>query len=96
MGLDDTRIQEFLAAKEVACGPVVHEREAADGAVGPDHGRDLELVVELVGALWVGDLVLRAEDRGRVREVEGEVVAPERREVAADRGILFLFLPVVP
>ena len=37
-------------ALEIACRPVVHDREASDLAVRTDHGSELELVVELLDA----------------------------------------------
>src|SRR5205085_1109248 len=55
-----------LGALEVARRPVVHHGEAGDPALGADDRRHLELVVELPRALRVRDLVLGAEDRGRV------------------------------
>src|SRR5881392_2350185 len=57
-----------LLALEIARGPVVHDREAADRAVRPDHRRHLQLVVESLRALGVGDLLVGPEDRGRVGE----------------------------
>jgi hypothetical protein len=43
-----------LGALEVACRPVVHDREAADLAALADHDRRLELVVELVRPVGYG------------------------------------------
>src|SRR5437667_7947678 len=37
-----------LLALKIARGPVVHDREPADGPLRADHRRDLELVVELL------------------------------------------------
>src|SRR5204862_3926512 len=51
-------------------------REPADLAAGADHGRDLELVVELLGADGVWNLVVGPEDRRGVGEVEDRDFVP--------------------
>src|SRR5205807_3228857 len=74
-----------LLPLQVARRPVVHDREAADAAFGADDRRDLELVVELVRLRRLRDLVARAVDRGRVREVEDRDLVPLGRHVEAAR-----------
>src|SRR5215216_6482189 len=65
-----------LLALEVARRPVVHHGEAADRLIGADDRRDLELVVQLLGAFRVRNLRLRPVDRIRVREVEDGLSVP--------------------
>src|SRR5262249_16915257 len=74
-----------LLTLEVARRPVVHDREAADRALSADDNGDLELVVELLGPGRVGDLVVRAVDRGRVREVKDRELVPLRGHLPATR-----------
>ena len=65
-----------LLALEVARRPVVHDREALDAALRPDHRGQLELVVEHRGVGRLGHLVAVAVDRGGVREVEDGDLVP--------------------
>src|SRR5436190_19677681 len=75
-----------LAPLELARGPVVHDGEAAYPSTCADDHRDLQLVVELLGPLRIGNLVLRAVDRRRVGEVEDRQLVPLRRNVSAAKG----------
>src|SRR5438105_3132251 len=75
-----------LGPLEIARRPVVHDREAADPALGADDRGHLELVVELLRALRVRNLVLGTEDRGRAREVEDGLPVPLRRHVETAGG----------
>src|SRR6266511_455957 len=75
-----------LRPLEVARGPVVHDGEAADPALGTDDRSHLELIVELPRARWVRDVVPRSVDRGRVREVEDRDLVPLLRHLLAARA----------
>ena len=76
LSLRGAEADSHLAALQVACRPVVQDREAADPSLGADHGRDLELVVERLGAVRVRNLVPGPVDRRGVREVERRDLVP--------------------
>jgi hypothetical protein len=94
LALRRAELDGHLGGLEVAGAPVAEQHVAGDvrlgvgriqvGAAGPDDGGDLELVVVLVGARCEWDVVGRAEDGGRVGEVEDRLVVPDRAHLGVE------------
>src|SRR5712691_2606178 len=70
-----------LGALKITGRPVVHDGEAGDLPLRADHGGELELVVELLGAFRVRDLVVRPVHGRGIGEVEDRDLVPLRGHV---------------